>query len=405
MSTGWSHPLNNEPLLRRCAFLRIEPRETLVFDPIRLLSGEDGLVPQVVWQAEAAHLSEAVPLSAEELAALDKISENAWKPHVQLATAVGAECLASLLAKGLVVARDEGAVNGMSSSHQRDQRVRDTHWHAGSAVAHAFSRWSHTDSVAAQRESRLHTVEDLVEACGRPPPHFHSRGDALARVAMEAPRRTELDDLLERRTTCRNFDTSRSVSAAQLSALLKRVFGVHGMEELAPGAVALKKNHPSGGGLHPVEAYVVVQRVDGLAPGLYHYNVEAHALDRLRGMPPGDVHAFAMTAVAGQEYFADAPVTVVMAARFGRSMWKYRNHPKIYRAILLEMGHISQNLYLTATEMNLGAFITAAINEVEIEQAFGLEPMAEGALCVCGFGARTQEKVTVEFDPGRKVWP
>ncbi|HKV66386.1 MAG TPA: putative peptide maturation dehydrogenase, partial [Rhodanobacteraceae bacterium] len=244
----------------------------------------------------------------------------------------------------------------------------------------------------------------MVERCGPPPPHFRHRKDAVARVPLGESARTALDDLLERRATCRNFDLAQSVPTAQLSALLKRVFGVHGMEELAPGAVALKKNHPSGGGLHPVEAYLLVQRVDGLTPGLYHYNVEAHALDLLRAMPIDEARAFAMTAVAGQEYFAGAPVMVVMAARFARSMWKYRNHPKIYRAILLEMGHISQNLYLTATEMNLGAFITAAINEVEIEQAFGLEPMAEGPLCVCGFGARAKERVTVEFDPAHKVW-
>jgi putative peptide maturation dehydrogenase len=224
------------------------------------------------------------------------------------------------------------------------------------------------------------------------------------RVALEEPVRTALDDLLERRVTCRNFDLERSVSVAQLSALLKRVFGVQGMEELAPGAVALKKNHPSGGGLHPVEAYLLVQRVENVMSGLYHYNVEANALDLLREVSASDARAFAMTAVAGQEYFADAPVLVVMAARFARSMWKYRDHPKIYRAILLEMGHISQNLYLTATEMDLGAFITAAINEVEIEQAFGLEPMIEGPLCVCGFGARAKERVTVEFDPAHKVW-
>ena len=61
-------------------------------------------------------------------------------------------------------------------------------------------------------------------------------------------------------------------------------------------------------------------------------------------------------------------------------------------------------MYLAATESNLGAFITAAINEVEIEQAFGLEPMAEGPLAVCAFGVRAQERVTVEFDPAHKVW-
>jgi putative peptide maturation dehydrogenase len=396
--------LNDDTLLRRCAFLRIEPKETLMFDPIRLLSGEDGLVPQIEWQAQAAHLFEAVPLSAAELAALDRISESAWKPRAQLASAVGAECLASLHAKGLVVARDETSADGRASSHERDQRVRDTHWHAGSAVAHAFSRWSHTDSVATQRESRLQSVDDMVEAFGPPPPHFHRREDAVARVSLDAPARTALDDLLERRATCRNFDMARPLPLADLATLLKRVYGVQGMEELAPGAIALKKNHPSGGGLHPVEAYLIAQRVEGLQPGLYHYNVEAHALDLLRAMPADEARALATVAVAGQEYFADAPVMIVMAARFARSMWKYRNHPKIYRAILLEMGHISQNVYLTATEMNLGAFITAAINEVEIEQAFALEPLSEGPLAVCGFGARAATKTTVEFDPAHKVW-
>lgn len=396
--------VNDDTMLRRCACLRIAAAETLAFDPIRLLSGGSCLVPRTVWQAEAAHLSAVVELDAEEFAALGKISESAWEPRAQLARAVGAECLASLHAKGLVLARDDAAAGNEASPQRRDQYLRDSHWHAGSAVMHAFSRWSHTDSMAPQRESRLQTVAAMVEAFGPPPSHFHQRSDAVARIALDTPQRTQLDDLLERRVTCRNFDTSRAMPVAQLSALLKRVFGVQAMEELAPGAVALKKNHPSGGGLHPVEAYLVVQRVEGLQPGLYHYNVEAHALDLLRALDD-DAREFALTAVAGQDFFADAPVLVVLAARFARSMWKYHNHPKLYRAILLEMGHISQNLYLTATEMNLGAFITAAINEVEIEQAFALEPMAEGPLCVCGVGARAATKTTVEFDPAHKAWP
>jgi SagB-type dehydrogenase family enzyme len=91
-------------------------------------------------------------------------------------------------------------------------------------------------------------------------------------------------------------------------------------------------------------------------------------------------------------------------SRFERNFWKYRNHAKAYRAVILDAGHLSQAMYLAATELNLGAFITAAINEVEIEQAFGLKPMAEGPLAVCGFGARAKECVTVEFDPAQKVW-
>ena len=50
-------------------------------------------------------------------------------------------------------------------------------------------------------------------------------------------------------------------------------------------------------------------------------------------------------------------------------------------------------------------FITAAINEVDIERAFGLTGYVDGPLAVCGFGARAEAMTTSELDPNRKVWP
>ena len=387
-------------VLRRCAIVHIEPEETLVFDPIRLLGGDDGLVPQVEWRALAPHLPGAVSLEEAELHALHEVSALAWKPRAAVEAAIGADRTASLLAKGLLLCRG----GGDPAALLRDEAVRDTHWHPGAAVAHAFSRWSDNDADAARREARPDAVQEMVDRFGSPPPHFHRRADAARRVRLPPAARTGIDDLLARRATCRNFDPLHVLPAATLSAMLKRVFGVHGVEELAPGAVAVKKNHPSGGALHPVEAYLIVQRAEGLVTGLYHYNVEAHALDLLRELDPAEARTLAATAVARQEFFADAAVMVVMAARFARSFWKYRAHPKIYRAILLEAGHISQNIYLSATEFGLGAFITAAINEVEIEHALGLNPMQEGPLAICGFGPRAARKTTVEFDPLCAVW-
>jgi hypothetical protein len=52
----------------------------------------------------------------------------------------------------------------------------------------------------------------------------------------------------------------------------------------------------------------------------------------------------------------------------------------------------------------LGAFITGAINEVFLEQAFGLDPVREGVLAICGFGWRGAEMVTTELDPAGVVW-
>lgn len=111
-----------------------------------------------------------------------------------------------------------------------------------------------------------------------------------------------------------------------------------------------------------------------------------------------------MSAVAQQHWFADAHVLVVLAPRFARTFWKYRHHAKAYRVVALEAGHLSQMLYLAATEAGLGAFITGAINEVQIEQAFGLDHVSGGALAVCGFGWRSEVMETTELDPAGVVW-
>ena len=98
-------------------------------------------------------------------------------------------------------------------------------------------------------------------------------------------------------------------------------------------------------------------------------------------------------------------VLVVMTARFWRHQWKYRNHAKAYRVTVLDVGHLSQTLQLCATQAGLAPFITAAINELDIERAFGLDGFAEGALAVCGFGTRAAQQHVQEFDPNNKAWP
>jgi putative peptide maturation dehydrogenase len=155
--------------------------------------------------------------------------------------------------------------------------------------------------------------------------------------------------------------------------------------------------------LHPLEAYVLVQRVDGLAPGLYHYQAIEHALEPLDVPAASDFAAWAHELVAGQTWFAMAPVQILLAARFDRSFWKYRNHAKAWRVLHLDAGHLSQTLYLSATEQGLGAFITAAINDDCAERIFGLDGLSQGALAVCGFGPRIPGRFEDELNSAGKV--
>jgi SagB-type dehydrogenase family enzyme len=149
---------------------------------------------------------------------------------------------------------------------------------------------------------------------------------------------------------------------------------------------------------------LLVRRVEDVAPGLYHSHPVDHALEPIRTMSLDDATALAHRFVGAQPYLLDAQAFVIPTSRFRRNFWKYRNHAKSYRALILDIGHLSQTLYLAATELGLAAFITAAVNEVDIEEAFGLDPLEEGPLAVTGFGIRAALRSEVEFDPLHAVW-
>ncbi|WP_369349033.1 putative peptide maturation dehydrogenase [Stenotrophomonas sp. JAG2] len=377
--------------VRRCTHLLLEPRETVSFGLQALLRGNTEANSTHVWLALAGHLDGPVEIDAGQSELLGRTSATQWRT-------LSAQDMADprwgqLLSNGLLLGDQPEHADLLA----RDQRIKDAHWWPLSAVAHRHSRWQGVDSVSDMRGQGLDTAVGLRRTLGAPPPAVHpleGQYQPLPNV-QESP----FDALLAARTTCRNFDPGRALPLPMLAQLLQRSVMAHAALQVEQDMLILKKNVPSGGGLHPTEVWLLVQRVDGLAPGLYHYHALDHALLALPSPPVPTLPSLARTMVSGQEWFADAPVLIVLAPRFGRSFWKYRNHAKAYRALTLDAGHISQMVYLAATEAGLGAFVTAAINEGDVDQAFGLDGVEQGALAICGVGYRAVERSTAEFDP------
>jgi putative peptide maturation dehydrogenase len=384
--------------VRRCSILHLEPRERVEFNLAGLLAGSDGLVRRQHWVALAPHLCHEVDIDEAECTLLGRISPEAWTEAAAFSGDMRS-LLHSLLLKGLVIARHRRH----AAFRQQDEALRAGYWHPLAATFHAFTRWDDADAVQAMQETGTTTAAELRQQLGPPPSEAISRVEESEQVMLPTETDNALDRLLARRVTCRNFDTARPLPLALLSQLLGRVFGVRATERVTDDTVFLKKSSPSGGGLHPVEAYLLIRNVQGLADGAYHYQPMAHALEPLPGLTK-PVAALMLDALAQQHWFADAQVLVALAPRYARNFWKYRHHAKAYRAVVLEAGHLSQTLYLSATDAGLGAYVTCAINEGLLEQAFGLDPMKEGVLAVCGFGWRSSEMVTMELDPTEQIW-
>ncbi|WP_043797711.1 putative peptide maturation dehydrogenase [Arenimonas composti] len=388
--------------VRRCAHLMLELDEEPRFAFASLLSGGDGLDRSPRWRAFAAHLPAPVTIDASLLPALQAVSRDDWTTADALAERFGDATAQALLASGLLVGDDAGPDGGESEiardAQRRDAAARDVAWWTPALVAQAHGGWHDVDIEARNEEGLTLNSEELVDAFGVAPTHDFRRVPAMSPQHLPPPRRSGFDDLLAARRTCRNFDPQAALDGAAFATMLRRVWGALGTKTLAPGAVAVKKTSPAGGGLHAVEAYVLVQRVDGVAPGLYHYLALAHALEPLQALAPDAANALAHRFVAGQHWFRDVPAMVVMVARFDRLFWKYRRHTKAWRVVHLDVGHLSQTMYLSAAELGLGAFVTAAINDRAVDAALGLPPLREAAIAIVGFGARSAETTVMELD-------
>ena len=384
--------------LRRPHVLLIERRDAPAFSLADLLAGGAGLARESRWLALAPHLDAEVEVSLADLAVLEAVPDDQPVEETELAARFGAAAVARLLEAGLLLGEGEA----QAQARARDQRLRETSWWAPAAVVQGFGRWDGVD-VSADESRRGRTYAAMIEANGAPPPAVAELRDSEAGLPLPPPAATRLDETLAARTTCRNFDPEATVPALHLATLLRVVFGAQGSEEPEPGLSMLKKHSPSGGGLHPVEAYLLLQRVEGFEPGLYHYHATAHALEPLRGLTRAQAAEAAHELVAGQAWFANAPVLVLMAARFQRNFWKYREHPKAWKVVQLDAGHLSQTWQLCATELGLGTYITAAINDRCAERLFELDGLSEGAVAVCGAGARAAQATYFEFDPNGKA--
>jgi SagB-type dehydrogenase family enzyme len=129
------------------------------------------------------------------------------------------------------------------------------------------------------------------------------------------------------------------------------------------------------------------------------YNMQYHALELIEALDADEVSMLADTFTAGQLYPRDAHVLFVMTARFYRNHWKYRKNPRTYGVILMDAAHLSQTLYLVAAELGLGAFVTAAINSLDIEARLCLDGYAESAIAICGAGVPAKTGCDPEFLP------
>jgi SagB-type dehydrogenase family enzyme len=174
------------------------------------------------------------------------------------------------------------------------------------------------------------------------------------------------------------------------------------MDGRTPSGPVVFKTSPSGGARHPIEAYVLVLRVAGVTPGLYHYSPQTsrlHRINRHRGSA-----ATVVTYLNGQHWFSGAAALVFMTAVLPRVWWRYP-HPRSYRAVLIEAGHFCQTLCLVATWLGLAPFCTIAMDDSRIERDLRIDGLNEVVIYAAGVGSQPPDGRWVQWPGNRPLLP
>jgi SagB-type dehydrogenase family enzyme len=232
------------------------------------------------------------------------------------------------------------------------------------------------------RPKQLLRMEKALAENNPQPPFFKSY-PARARIQLRRPDpEPGFPQLLLRRRTHREFSREQ-IAFDSISKLLFYTWGVTDfLKSPAFGRLPLKTS-PSSGARHPIEAYVLSVRVEGVKPGLYHYNPRSHCLEKIRAF--GDAAARAAQYCAGQDWARRVAALFIMTAVFPRSMWKYPT-PRAYRTVLLDAGHVCQTFCLVATWLNLATVSTMALRDSFIERELRIDGIAESVLYIGGAG-------------------
>lgn len=197
-------------------------------------------------------------------------------------------------------------------------------------------------------------------------------------TAPELPSKP-LAGLLSGRSSTRRF-AKEPLPVADLSALLYSAYGVRAVVELA--GEFCERPVPSGGGLYPLELYLIAQNTADLAQGVYHFVPLGHFLEVVREDPLPAMMTAEM--FLGQPYLIDAAAIVVITGMLERSMWKYEDRG--YRYILLEAGHVAQNLNLCAEGLALGSLNLGGFLDEDVASLLALDTDYEVPLYAVALG-------------------
>jgi SagB-type dehydrogenase family enzyme len=205
------------------------------------------------------------------------------------------------------------------------------------------------------------------------------------------PAERTFDDTVLLRRSSRSV-VRMSLPFEALAKILHFAGGVTGAIGADGHPQQLLRASPSAGALYPVELYVFANDVDRLTAGAYHFNPAESCLElvsRRRVRRALAELTFTPELMNSSAVFALTGISAKSRIKYGE---------RAYRFMLLEAGHIAQNILLTASSLGLGAFSIGGFVDAELDDLLGLDGVDEVSLYLIAVGSSVDSEHSAPGD-------
>jgi SagB-type dehydrogenase family enzyme len=196
--------------------------------------------------------------------------------------------------------------------------------------------------------------------------------------------RLSLEEAIVTRITARSMQRC-PVTLEYIGTILYYACGITRGNEGSPFPRPFRTT-PSGGALYPLEIFFHSMGSGDLDPGIYHYNPTQN---NLRLINAGDLSPGIAEAMVQSSIVFESSLIIFITALFERSTFKYGDRG--YRFVLLEAGHVAQNINLVSNALGLGCVNVGGYFDRQIDHLLGIDGVGHSTIYIIGIGKKDEE--------------
>ena len=216
-----------------------------------------------------------------------------------------------------------------------------------------------------------------------PPPIEKGYAADAERIDLMPPDKFQALPSVDLRLAIANRKSRRQFSETPLTLeeLSILLWATQGVREQS-GAGHTRRTVPSAGARHALETYVCVLNVEGLSRGFYRYLPLEHQLVvEYRDESAAEKIGWA---AFQQNWMSSAATVFIWSAIPYRMEWRYGS--AAHKVILLDAGHVCQNLYLACEAISAGTCAVAAYDQELMDQLLKIDGKDEFVIYLAAVG-------------------